>query len=297
MTLPDDDTLYAALAARDPAFDGAAYVGVTSTGIFCRLICSARTPKRANTRFFASAAEAEIAGFRPCLRCRPTGRTAAAAGRDDRVPATEPLANYSSEAAWRADHEARIAAFADAEAATEAAAGAGRRRARLAARWLASPIGALLAVADDVGVRLLEFHDRTALAGELDRLMRRVGPIGFADHPLLDRLAGELAGYFDGRSAAFTVPVAQPGSAFSARVWAALIRIPPGTTTTYGALADRLGRAEAVRAVGRANGANQVAIVVPCHRVVGADGALTGYGGKLWRKRWLIDHERRFAAG
>jgi O-6-methylguanine DNA methyltransferase len=253
----DDDTLYAALTARDPRYDGRAYVGVTSTGIFCRLTCPARTPKRDNTRFFASTDAALAAGFRPCKRCRPLAAAEAVpTGLDDLVDAAAPESG-------------------------------------LRARWLDTPIGTMLAIADDAGIRLLEFAERRALPTEIARLRRLAGPVGCGDHPLLDRLAGELADYFAGRRATFDLPLAQPGSAFAARVWAALTEIPAGETTSYGQLAAKLGRPEAVRAVAGANGANQIAILVPCHRVIGADGSLTGYGGGLWRKSWLIEHERR----
>lgn len=263
MTTPDDDTLYAALLARDPAYDGRAYVGVTSTGIVCRLTCPARKPKRENCRFFAATDAALAEGFRPCLRCRPL------------------------EAAERPDQDApaRITPLVSDGAA------AGKRP--LMARWLDTPIGAMLAIADDAGVRLLEFAERRALPREIERLKRLVGPIRFGEHPLLDRLAAALTAYFSGVAVTFDVPLAQPGSAFTARVWSALRHIPIGETTSYGALAAALGRPEAARAVASANGANQIAILVPCHRVIGADGSLTGYGGKLWRKQWLLDHERR----
>lgn len=265
----DDDTLYAALLARDAALDGHAYVGVTSTGIFCRLTCPARKPKRENCRFFAATDAAEAAGFRPCLRCRPLGD------------------------ACRADIPADADAISDLVMTPAAET---HRPLRLAARWLETPIGAMLAVADDAGVRLLEFAERRALPKEIARLKRLSGPMAFGDHPMLDRLAAQLAAYFAGERIAFDLPLAQPGSAFAARVWVALREIPLGRTTSYGALAATLDRPEAVRAVAGANGANQIAILVPCHRVLGADGALTGYGGKLWRKRWLLDHERRVAA-
>ena len=110
-----------------------------------------------------------------------------------------------------------------------------------------------------------------------------------------DALAGELREYFAGTRTAFTARIVQRGSPFSTAVWAALCEIPCGETRSYGELAAHLGRPSAVRAVARANGANQVAILVPCHRVIGADGTLVGYGGKLWRKQWLLDHERKSA--
>ena len=108
--------------------------------------------------------------------------------------------------------------------------------------------------------------------------------------------AGQLAGYFDGTLTSFDVPLALHGSAFALQVWTALRSIPYGTTISYGGLADRIGRPSAARAVGLANGRNPVSIIVPCHRVVGADGSLTGYGGGMERKRYLLDLERRVTA-
>lgn len=270
--LMTDDTLYAALLARDAAFDGRVLVGVTSTGIFCRLTCPARKPKRENCRFFATAAEAEAAGFRACLRCRPLQAA--------RVAAAEPGATAETDV---------LAALVETMPVD--------RPAALTARWLETPIGAMLAIADDAGVRLLEFAERRALPKEIARLKRLVGSIAFGEHSMLDRLDRHLAAYFAGDPTPCDLPLIQPGSAFAARVWTALRQIPLGETTSYGALATTLGRPEAARAIAGANGANQIAILVPCHRVVGADGALTGYGGKLWRKRWLIEHEARMASG
>jgi AraC family transcriptional regulator of adaptative response/methylated-DNA-[protein]-cysteine methyltransferase len=166
----------------------------------------------------------------------------------------------------------------------------------LLAEKLQTPIGPMLAVADETGLRLLEFSGRPALPAELARLERRFGPIGFGTTAVVDALRAQLAAYFAVERSGFEVPIAQPGTAFQASVWAALQEIPAGETRSYGTLARSLGRPEAVRAVAGANGANTVAILVPCHRLVGADGALVGYGGGLERKRWLIEHERGFAA-
>lgn len=166
----------------------------------------------------------------------------------------------------------------------------------LLAEKFETPIGAMLAVADETGLRLLEFASRPVLPAELSRLARRLGPIGFGQTSVVDALRQQLAAYFAGERTGFDIPIAQPGTAFQTRVWTALGKIPAGQTRTYGALARTLGRPEAVRAVAGANGANTVAILVPCHRLVGADGTLVGYGGGLERKRWLIEHERRLAA-
>lgn len=112
------------------------------------------------------------------------------------------------------------------------------------------------------------------------------------DTGALDAVAAELSAYFAGQLTRFTVPVAPQGTPFQERVWQALLQIPYGETTSYGALARRIGADTAVRAVGAANGANPIAIVVPCHRVIGANGALTGFGGGLPVKRALLDLEQ-----
>jgi AraC family transcriptional regulator, regulatory protein of adaptative response / methylated-DNA-[protein]-cysteine methyltransferase len=160
---------------------------------------------------------------------------------------------------------------------------------------LDTPLGEMVAVTDDTSLHLFEFHDRTALPTEMRRIESRCGAVVDGETAASKALAGELAEYFAGTRTAFTARIVQRGSPFSAAVWAALCEIPCGETRSYGELAARLGRPSAVRAVARANGANQVAILVPCHRVIGADGTLVGYGGKLWRKQWLLDHERKTA--
>jgi AraC family transcriptional regulator of adaptative response/methylated-DNA-[protein]-cysteine methyltransferase len=110
-------------------------------------------------------------------------------------------------------------------------------------------------------------------------------------HRYLDQVERELREYFAGTRRTFETPVALTGSDFQSRVWNALLAIPSGETCSYAALAKRIGRPQAVRAVGRANGENRLSIIVPCHRVIGADGAMVGFGGGLERKTWLLRHE------
>ena len=153
-------------------------------------------------------------------------------------------------------------------------------------------LGPILLVAEGEALRALEFGD------DEDRLLHHLerqegAAVGFvpADDPA--GLSSRLRAYFAGDIEVFDgVPVRAGGTPFQRAVWAALREIPPGRTVSYGQLAVRLGRPGASRAVGLANGANPVAIAVPCHRVIGADGTLTGYGGGLERKRWLLEHER-----
>jgi AraC family transcriptional regulator of adaptative response/methylated-DNA-[protein]-cysteine methyltransferase len=156
-----------------------------------------------------------------------------------------------------------------------------------------SPLGPMLAVASPEALVLLDFVDRRALPTQVQRIRERMQAVFVPGRPpLVDRAETELAEYFAGKRRHFDLPTAQPGTGFQHEVWAALADIPYGETRSYGSLARDLGRPTAVRAVGRANGHNALAIVVPCHRVVGAGGKLTGYGGGLWRKQRLLDLER-----
>lgn len=156
-------------------------------------------------------------------------------------------------------------------------------------------LGSMVAVADDAALYLLEFENRVALTGELRRLEGNVGLIGLGSNTVLEMLADQLDDYFAGEVATFQTPTIQHGTPFEEAVWQALKQIPPGQTRSYGDIARMIGQPEKSREVGQANGANKISIVVPCHRVIGADGSLVGYGGGLWRKKWLLDHERRHA--
>lgn len=343
--LPDDDTLYQALLDRDPAYDGFAFVGVKSTGVFCRLTCAARKPKRENTVFFSSIKGCVEAGFRACLRCRPLEQ---AGVQEPWVKGLLEQMGRDPERRWYEDDlialgldpstvrrafkryfgvtflemarlrrlgrgmqqlacgepviEAQISAGFDSDSGFRRAFGrlAGqppsnlRGRELLKADWLQTPIGVMLAVADAQVLHLLEFFDRPALANELRTLQKNSGSsIGFGRFAPIDQIEAELQRYFAGEAVSFNTPLAMNASPFTRTVWQALRNIPPGTTCSYTELASRIGSPSAVRAVARANAANQICIVIACHRVIGADGSLTGYGGGLWRKRWLLEHERR----
>ena len=105
----------------------------------------------------------------------------------------------------------------------------------------------------------------------------------------------ELSEYFSGKRKEFTVPVMQQGTGFQQNVWNELLKIPYGKTVSYNSIAELLGDKKSIRAVGSANGKNQISIIVPCHRVIGSDGSLTGYAGGLWRKKWLLNHEKEYS--
>jgi methylated-DNA-[protein]-cysteine S-methyltransferase len=149
-----------------------------------------------------------------------------------------------------------------------------------------SPVGRLTLVASAAG-------ELTGLYLDQQRHRPPEGLFGDRDDYLLPEVAVQLGEYFAGRRTRFDLPLRLSGSPFQQEVWTALQEIPYGQTTTYGELAERLGKPRAARAVGLANGKNPVSIVVPCHRVVGSTGNLTGYGGGLHRKQQLLSHERQ----
>jgi methylated-DNA-[protein]-cysteine S-methyltransferase len=165
---------------------------------------------------------------------------------------------------------------------------------RLFIDGVASPIGTVTLVWDDAQVlRAAEFEGYDARMRRL--LQRHYGALEPEAGRVPAALAEPIAAFFAGEIDAIdAIAVATNGTEFQQRVWAELRRIPPGTTTTYGALAAAIGRPDACRAVGLANGSNPIPIVVPCHRVIGSNGSLTGFGGGLDRKRWLLAHEQHF---
>lgn len=345
--LPGPATLYDALVNRDPNYDGRAYVGVLSTGVFCRLTCPARKPKPENCTFYSSVGDCLQAGFRACKRCHPL---APAAESEPAIKILLKALNERKGHRWREPDIARMGldpstvrrafnrhfgmtflemarlerlrdghvALAGGGKVIEAQLDAGfgspsafrTAFARLMglppgsftadglikADYIDTPLGAMIALCDRTHLHLLEFADRKALPTELRRLHQSFkGRIGIGRQGPMDHLQRELEAYFSGRGAQFSLPMAFHGSDFTKSVWHALVEIPAGETRSYSTIANQIGRPTAVRAVARANGANQIALLVPCHRVLGADGSLTGYGGGLWRKQKLIDIERQYA--
>lgn len=345
--LPDHNTLYAALISRDASYEGRAYVGVRSTGIFCRLSCPARNPKPENCQFYETIAACLEAGFRPCKRCYPL---APAAESDKAIQTLLQALQNDPGKRWSENNivelgfdpstirrsfkrhygitfleMARIsrmrdgfttlsgggrtidaqldAGFASPSAFRTAFAkllgappASFREKAMLRADWIDTPLGAMIAVSDKSALHLLEFSDRKALPTELKKLNGLVrGDIGFGRFDVTDQLETELSAFFAAKCDHFDVPLALHGTTFTKTVWQALRKIPVGTTLSYSDIATMIEHPTATRAVARANGANQIAIIIPCHRVIGADGSLTGYGGGIWRKQKLIDLEQRIS--
>ena len=160
-----------------------------------------------------------------------------------------------------------------------------------------TPIGPMFVCASERGVCLLEFVDRRLLETEFSDLQRLLNAriiAGQNEH--IRQPENEIAEYFAGKRLRFTLALDTPGSEFQRRVWQALAEIPCGESTHYQALAETLNKPTAARAVAAANGANRIAIVIPCHRVIGKDGSMTGYGGGVARKRWLLEHEKKIVA-
>ena len=342
--MPTRKAMYQALVARDSSYEGVFWVGVKTTGIFCRPSCPAKKPRQENVEFFSDARGALLSGYRPCLRCRPleaVGEAPAwladllAAIEEDperrwrdgdlvergldptrvrrwfqqshgltfhayqrarrlgtalgRIRAGEELTDtayasgYESESGFRA-------AFARLFGAPP---GRARDLAPALVTRILTPLGPMVAAASDEALLLLEFADRRMLETQIDRIRRQV-PARFApgENDILTRTQEEIAEYFAGTRRAFSVPLHTPGSEFQRAVWDALRAIPYGETRSYLQQATAIGRPDAVRAVARANGDNRISIIIPCHRVIGSNGELTGYGGQLWRKKALLERER-----
>jgi AraC family transcriptional regulator of adaptative response/methylated-DNA-[protein]-cysteine methyltransferase len=157
-----------------------------------------------------------------------------------------------------------------------------------------TPLGTMIACATNQGICLLEFSDRKMLETQLKTIAKLLNAtIIQGNNPHFGTLEAELQAYFSGKRTVFTVPLHTPGTDFQNRVWTALQHIPFGQTKSYKEQAIVIGSPESVRAVANANGKNRISILIPCHRVIGSDGRLTGYGGGLWRKKYLLEHEEK----
>jgi AraC family transcriptional regulator of adaptative response/methylated-DNA-[protein]-cysteine methyltransferase len=159
-----------------------------------------------------------------------------------------------------------------------------------------TPIGEMVAGATDNGICLFEFTDRQRAQRELKDLKKLLKlEVAEKDNSHLLNLKKQVNEYFSGSRKEFELPLVTPGTDFQNLVWKELLTIPFGTTRSYLEQSQAIGQPEAIRAVAGANGMNRISIIIPCHRVIGSDGRLTGYGGGLGRKKWLLDHERKFS--
>jgi AraC family transcriptional regulator of adaptative response/methylated-DNA-[protein]-cysteine methyltransferase len=163
----------------------------------------------------------------------------------------------------------------------------------LEADWIDTPLGPMIAIADEKALYLLEFVNRRGLEREIEKLRKKIGSaiVPGKTEPI-DSIAKELTYYFEGKLRCFQTPIKMIGSAFQKKVWSELQQIPMGKTCSYSEIARAMKNPSAVRAVAKANGANQLAIIIPCHRVINANGDLGGYAGGTVRKKWLLSHEK-----
>lgn len=335
---------YQALLDKNSQYEGVFFVGIKSTGVFCRPTCPARKPKYENCEFFSNAEQALLASYRPCKRCRPLshpnevsdivktlvdavesnpekrwkeqdfkeysvdestarrqfkrrfGMTFVAYARARRmgialkqiragesVIETQLSSGYESSSGFR-DAFSRIMGVAPANIENSKV---------LKASWLDTTLGPMIAIADEHQLYLLEFVDRRGLEREVERLRQRTKyPIIPGRTCPIDSIEKELAQYFSGESMTFKTPLFMLGSPFQKRVWEELMRIPPGETRSYAEIAVAIGNPKGYRAVAQANGSNQLAIIIPCHRVINSNGDIGGYGGGVPRKEWMIKHEK-----
>jgi AraC family transcriptional regulator of adaptative response/methylated-DNA-[protein]-cysteine methyltransferase len=336
--------MYQALKNKDSSYDGLFFVGVKTTGIFCRPTCPAKKPKEENVEFFPSVREALSAGYRACKRCRPMEPNGAIplwlrelidmvdrdpgkrwTDADLRAMKLDPSrvrrwfrAHYGM--TFHAFHRARrlglafdlirdgsdqlmtafdhgyesLSGFRDAfERAFGTTPGKSDAATCVVTNRFLTPLGPMIAGATKEGVCLLEFTDRRMLETQIKRLRKWLDcKFVPGNNQHLSKLKKQLDEYFAGTRTEFDVDMVIPGSEFQRTVWDQLRKIPYGDTWSYEQLARHIGNPTAQRAVGRANGDNRLAILIPCHRVVRADGTLCGYGGGLWRKKHLLDLEK-----
>lgn len=337
---------YKAMLDKDSGYEGVFFVGVKSTGIFCRPVCSARKPKFENCEFYQTAEQALLASYRPCLRCRPLSHPSQVS---DLVRELVEAVELNPEKRWKNQDFQQMSvdastarrqfkkrfgmtfvqyararrmgiamkqirsgdAVIDAQLNTGYESSSGFRDAFskimgaapsrknvqhnvLKAHWLDTPLGPMIAIADEERLYLLEFVDRRGLEREVEKMRKKLQAVilpGMSDP--IDSIKSELEFYFAGKLNKFSTPLELLGSEFQQMAWQALIDIPYGQTRSYLEQAKFIQRPTAFRAVARANGANQIAIVIPCHRIINSSGDLGGYGGGVARKQWLIDHEKK----
>ena len=339
-----EDTMYQASLQKDPSFEGVFWMGVKTTGIFCRPTCRARKPKRQNVEFFFSAKSAMLKGYRPCKVCTPLENPDATPklyqqliselladpslklrDQDLRARQIDPTAirRYFQKQYGMSFHSfqrtlrinSAFKKLQDGESIPSVALESGYEslsgfteafknlykvspsqsatKTRVELKRLETPLGTMVACSSARGICLLEFSDRWALETELKDIEKRLGAqIVVGESPLLQALEKELSEYFEGVRTEFSVPLDPIGTDFQKQVWEVLRGIPYGTVVSYQKQAQILGSPKAVRAVALANGKNKISILIPCHRVIGLNGHLTGYGGGIWRKQKLLELEK-----
>lgn len=338
---------YQALLDKKTEYEGIFFVGVKTTGVFCRPTCPARKPKLENCEFYETAQQALLASFRPCKRCQPllhpnyvselisTLVKAIEANPEKRWKDSDFKALSIDASTARRQFKKRFgmtfveyararrmgialkeirsgksvinaqittgyessSGFRDAFSKIMGAAPTSHNHHNiLRAAWLDTCLGPMIAIANSAALYLLEFVDRRGLEREIERLRNRTKSAILPGYTQVTRLIEtDLTHYFNGTLKEFKTPFFFLGSPFQQRVWQELKKIPIGETRSYADLSNALGKPTAYRAVAQANGANQLSLIIPCHRVINSDGQLGGYGGGITRKEWLLNHEKRMS--
>jgi AraC family transcriptional regulator of adaptative response/methylated-DNA-[protein]-cysteine methyltransferase len=346
ISLPPEEEMINAFMQRDSRYEGIFFVGVKTTGIFCRPTCSARKPNKENITFFKSTKQALDEGYRPCKRCKPMQ---VKGDLPDWIMTIlnavdkEPLRHWKDSelqelgiypnrlrrwfkknhgmtfqtylrlrrlgnALGRIKHGDdltdvafdngydSLSGFRDAvKQITGLTPVKSRESTIVYVNRITTPLGPMLAGTTNNGLCLLEFIDRRMLETQLKRIRKHLNAtIIPGSNDYTEMVSRQIGEYFNGKRKEFSIPLQTPGTEFQQKVWNQLKRIPYGSTRSYEKQAIAINRPKAVRAVARANGDNRIAIIIPCHRVIAKDGNLCGYGGGIWRKKYLLDLEHKF---
>ena len=338
------DIMYQASFNKNPDFEGVFWMGVKTTGIFCRPTCTARKPKSENVEFFQNTKDAILKGYRPCKVCKPLENPNETPEYIQKIleelrenPALKfkdfDLVQRGVEPAtvrrwFQKNHGMTFQAFQrmfrlntafkkiqQGDNIMETAYDSGfeslsgfnesfktifgvspknsKTQKIIDLKRIETPIGTMYAAATAEGICMLEFTDRKMLETEFKDLAKSLNAIIIqGENPHFIPLEKELAEYFLGKRTEFTVPLSPVGTDFQKSVWKVLMKIPYGETWNYKKQSEVLGDAKKVRAVANANGMNKISILIPCHRVIGSNGTLTGYGGGIWRKQKLLELEK-----
>ena len=338
------EIMYRASLEKNPDFEGVFWMGVKTTGIFCRPVCRARKPKPENVEFFSNTKDAILKGYRPCKICKPLENPDETPDYIQQI--LEELSINPSQKFKDADlvkrgiepaairrwfqknHGMTFQAFQrmfrlntafkklqQGENIIETAYDSGfeslsgfsesfknifgvspknsKEQKIIDLKRMETPIGTMYAAATLEGICMLEFTDRKILETEFKDLATSLNAtIVLGENSHFETLQKELKLYFEGKLMEFTVPLNPVGTDFQKSVWKVLQQIPYGETWNYRKQSEVLGDVKKVRAVANANGMNKISIIIPCHRVIGSNGTLTGYGGGIWRKQKLLELEK-----
>ena len=338
------EIMYQASLEKNPQFEGVFFMGVKTTGIFCRPTCTARKPRPENVEFFQTSKDAILKGYRPCKVCKPLENPDETPLYIQKIleemrenpslklrdydllqrgaePATlrrwfqknHGMTFHSFQRMFRlntafkkiqqgdniieAAYESGFESLSGFNESFKSIFGASPKNSKIQniidLKRIETPLGTMYAAAVTEGICMLEFTDRKMLETEFKDLAKSLNAtIVLGENPHFKDLEKELTEYFSGKRKEFTVSLSPVGTSFQKSVWQILIKIPYGETWNYRQQSERLGDAKKVRAVANANGMNKISILIPCHRVIGSNGTLTGYGGGIWRKQKLLELEK-----